>query len=153
MAATAMPITNAEAVARYRKRHPERIKANRKRHWLRELARRRLRRRDPKTWALVAIHQIKARAKSKGIPFSITAADIPLPEKCPVLGLKLTPGTKATKYDFGTLPSVDRIIPALGYVPGNVVVISYRANRLKCDATASELRQVANWMESVSRQQ
>lgn len=43
-------------------------------------------------------------------------------------------------------PSIDKIIPALGYVPGNVMVISLRANTLKNNATLAELQTlVANF--------
>ncbi|MBB3990312.1 hypothetical protein [Croceicoccus naphthovorans] len=42
-------------------------------------------------------------------------------------------------------PSLDRIRPKLGYVPGNVIVISNRANRLKSDATIRELRDIASF--------
>lgn len=40
-------------------------------------------------------------------------------------------------------PSLDRIRPALGYVPGNVRVISYKANRLRNNGTFIEIMQVA----------
>lgn len=46
-------------------------------------------------------------------------------------------------------PSLDKIIPSLGYVPGNVLVISWRANRIKCDATANELMLIANYYKGV----
>lgn len=45
--------------------------------------------------------------------------------------------------------SLDRIVPSLGYVPGNVAVISHRANRIKSDATADELRAVADWLDGL----
>lgn len=41
---------------------------------------------------------------------------------------------------------MDRIIPELGYTKGNVVVISFRANRLKNDATYEELRALADYV-------
>jgi hypothetical protein len=43
-------------------------------------------------------------------------------------------------------PSLDRVIPALGYVPGNVRVISFRANRLKQDATAEEVAAILDYI-------
>lgn len=47
--------------------------------------------------------------------------------------------------------SVDRIIPALGYVRGNVAIICWRCNNLKRDATADELQRVVDWMRRVDR--
>jgi hypothetical protein len=53
--------------------------------------------------------------------------------------------------------SLDRRNNDLGYVPGNVVVVSLRANQLKNDATVTELRQLADFygknppLESVGR--
>jgi hypothetical protein len=40
-------------------------------------------------------------------------------------------------------PSLDRVDPRKGYVPGNVRVISDRANRLKGDRSLSEIQALA----------
>lgn len=92
----------------------------------------------------------KVRANKAGVPFSITDEDFDIPEFCPVLGVKLESGTK--KYHEAS-PSLDRIIPSKGYVPGNVVVMSFRANRIKGDATPEELRTIINWMDAQTRRQ
>lgn len=42
--------------------------------------------------------------------------------------------------------SLDRVDNKKGYVPGNVVVMSYKANRLKNDGTAEEHETIAKWM-------
>lgn len=52
------------------------------------------------------------------------------------------------KKSHDTSPTLDRLNNAWGYVPGNIAVISHRANKLKGDATAKELRRIATWMES-----
>lgn len=84
----------------------------------------------------------KKRCGETGLIFALTVHDVPaVPRRCPVLGILLVSNTKAGPIDSS--PSLDRINPALGYVPGNVRVISYRANRLRSDATAAELRKVA----------
>lgn len=87
----------------------------------------------------------KDRARERGIEFAITAADIVIPEMCPVFGTRLTPGTPTDKDNS---PSLDRLDPGRGYVPGNVVVMSYRANRIKNDGTAAEHRAIAAFLEA-----
>ena len=80
----------------------------------------------------------RARAKSRGIECTITAADIVIPDRCPVLGIELQRnlGTAAPSPNS---PSIDRIDNDQGYVPGNVHVISAQANSVKVDYTVDEL--------------
>lgn len=89
----------------------------------------------------------KSRARDRGTPFSITAADIRIPTHCPILGIELVVGIGAPT---ASSPSLDAIIPKLGYVPGNVWVISQLANRMKNDATPEQLNQFAQWILSES---
>lgn len=86
------------------------------------------------------MHAAKARAKRKGLPFDLEMTDILIPMYCPILGLKLERGVKV-QHDAS--PVLDRMIPALGYVKGNVQVICQRANRIKNDATPDELETIA----------
>lgn len=98
--------------------------------------------------AIYMVNSAKARAKKAGIPFAIKAADITVPEYCPILGMKLARGKIGDRENS---PSLDRLIPELGYVPGNVAVISFRANRFKNDAGPEELRLIADWIESKTK--
>ena len=92
------------------------------------------------------VRRAVARARAKGLPCTITVADItPLPEHCPVLGLKLT---NNNGQQNPSAYSLDRIDNAKGYVPGNVVVMSYLANRLKNDGTAEQHEKIARWMRT-----
>lgn len=84
------------------------------------------------------------RAKKSGHPCTIALTDIVIPKRCPVLGTMMRrnagkPGPMS--------PTLDRIHPPLGYVPGNVWVISHRANMLKNDATLAELKALVRAME------
>lgn len=91
--------------------------------------------------------QRRSDAKKKGIPFTITIEDIKIPKFCPVLGIKIEPGQQGDGLGIeDNSPSLDKFVPSKGYVPGNVAVISWRANCLKRDATADELQKVADWM-------
>jgi len=85
-------------------------------------------------------HSARSRAKRFGVPFNLTQADIVVPTHCPVLGIPLDFSSKEC------VPTLDKIIPALGYIAGNVAVISMRANRLKSDATAEELRKLLDYV-------
>ena len=82
----------------------------------------------------------KNRARRDGIEFSISLTDIVVPARCPVLGIELR-GKEWSQQSGGvaTSPSLDRIDSSRGYVPGNVRVISLRANVLKNNATVAEL--------------
>jgi hypothetical protein len=99
------------------------------------------------------LNSIRARAKQKGIEFDLTINDIVLPKKCPILGIDLDPGLGlghgASLAQRDRRPSVDRINNKLGYIPGNIVIVSYRANRIKSDATVAELIAIADWYEGL----
>lgn len=85
----------------------------------------------------------RIRAKKKGIPFNIEIEDIVIPEECPVLGIKLERNNFVIKDNS---PSLDRITPELGYVKGNIWVISQKANTMKSNATSEELKKFATWV-------
>ena len=95
------------------------------------------------------INNSRIRAKAKGIPFSLTKEDIVIPEVCPILGIPFSypPAGHRGPWDYS--PSLDRIEPSLGYVSGNINVISFRANRLRNDATLAELELILTYVRSI----
>jgi hypothetical protein len=94
------------------------------------------------------LHAAKSRCKDSDIPFDIEVEDlVPFPLYCPVLGIELDWLADARSVvDYA--PSVDRLDPSLGYVRGNVTIISNRANRIKNDASLEEVRKVVSWLET-----
>ena len=92
----------------------------------------------------ILLKQARKRARKKGLPFSITEKDIVIPDVCPVLDIPLFSGEG---HMIDNSPNLDRIFPEKGYVPGNVRVISQRANRIKSDATVEEMRAVLRDMQ------
>lgn len=62
-----------------------------------------------------------------------------------MLGIPLSPPAQG-KHTNNTA-TVDRIDPAKGYTKDNVRIISWRANRLKSNATISELEAILCYMK------
>jgi hypothetical protein len=91
------------------------------------------------------LQHAKRRARNTGMEATVKWADIAWVEVCPVLGLKLT--YFADKPNTSNSASLDRWDNKRGYVPGNVFVISLRANQIKGDASAAELVAAARYAE------
>jgi len=93
-------------------------------------------------------YRAKTRAKAAGFEFSLTPKDLDLPTLCPVLAVPLD--YSLIGNGGGPLaPSVDRINNSKGYIPSNVQITSWRANKLKNDATLDELILLGKWAEKV----
>jgi hypothetical protein len=136
------PEWNKRTKKLYRDRNPERFRAysraKRQRHLAQYNENARVYHLKTKVarWAMRHVCECRIRARKKGLAFSISSFDLmdstgKLPEFCPVLPsirLDYAAGPERRKW-----ASVDRIIPSLGYVPGNVRVISMCANLAKMD--------------------
>ena len=101
----------------------------------------------------------KSHAKIVGIEFTILPTDIPgvkiewynsggrgsrdtwraieYPKVCPVFGIELDWGMNGNQPNS---PSLDRVNPKFGYIPGNVRLISMRANTMKQNMYLEELK-------------
>ncbi len=84
----------------------------------------------------------KQRAKDLSLEFNIDLEDIRIPELCPILKVPMKVGSRYA-------PSLDRIVPDLGYTKGNVWVISRKANVMKNDASLEELKEFSNWVNTL----
>jgi hypothetical protein len=87
----------------------------------------------------------KNRARIQKVPFDLVPEDIIIPEVCPVFGitLKISEGKRTDNS-----PSLDKIIKEKGYVKGNISIISWRANRLKSDASREELEKLLEYVKN-----
>ena len=92
-----------------------------------------------------ALAGARSRAISKGIPFNLTIEHLAeiWTGMCPALGIQIVSGGH-----LANSAHLDRFIPSLGYVKGNVAFISALANRIKQDADAETVQKVAAWMQS-----
>ncbi|MGD0905011.1 MAG: hypothetical protein ABR924_19085 [Terracidiphilus sp.] len=115
----------------------------------RQVSAQQVRLRHPDPWSEKPEYKLyqsaKFRAKRDGLPFSLDWKQIHIPTHCPVLGIELKTGDgKPTDAS----PTLDKLIPELGYTDDNVRVISFRANSIKRDASAEELRRVLRYVEN-----
>lgn len=97
-------------------------------------------------------YNAKARAKKRGLEFSIKFEDLEFPSHCPVLGipLKFGDGGKGQRNDS---PSIDRIDPSKGYIKGNVSVISGKANTCKSNLTLEQVQSLVEYMSNETESQ
>lgn len=93
--------------------------------------------------------QLKNSAKQRNIPFELKPTDIDdigIPITCPILEIPIHFHRQKVQDDS---ISFDRIDSTKGYTADNLLVISYRANRLKSDATLDELNKIANFYSNL----
>jgi hypothetical protein len=123
---------------KWTERHPEQVHHTR---WMREY-----REKNPEKFL---IHSARRRAKEKGLEFSITEKDIPIPKICPVLGIPIFKNKDGyQKGPCQNSPTLDRINPSVGYIPSNVRVISWKANKYKSDMAIETLEKILNYMKA-----
>jgi hypothetical protein len=104
------------------------------------------------TTDLYKIQRLKfSRKKSQVLrsnqEWSIDFSDLNWPLVCPILGIPINYYAEITEEGS---PSFDRINSTKAYVKGNVHIISWRANRIKNDGTATEHRLIANYIDKIS---
>lgn len=94
------------------------------------------------SWAHDILGKARDRAKKAGVPFTLTKDTLPpLTTHCPVFGFEFSRGG----FSNDRSPTLDRIVPELGYVPDNVVLVSDLANRMKSTGTVAQMYAVADF--------
>lgn len=121
-----------ESNRRYSERNKEQLKQNNLRY----------REAHPEMCVLRAA---KNRAQKRNIKFNLELEDIDIPKVCPILGIELA-HNRGSHGGKDSSPSLDRINPELGYLKGNVQIISFKANMMKSSASPQELKAFANWI-------
>lgn len=128
---------NAEKVKernkRYRQNHAEKVKESKKRYRQNNAEKE-------------IVRGARVRAKQKQLPFDLQEEDIMIPQVCPVFGTPLQKGEKFVSPDS---PTLDRIVPEKGYVKGNVIVVSSKANMIKSSATPEEIIAVGEYYKKL----
>ena len=150
-------------VNRYREANKEKIREKKKSPLVREQTRQAQRawhkrnlehkRRKDREWTAANLERsmlsrARASAKKHGWNFNLELSDIVIPKTCPLLGIVLE---RKAGVQADSTPSLDRIDSSLGYVKGNVWVISWRANHIKTDASIEELKLLVVGLDKLHR--
>lgn len=95
--------------------------------------------------AKVLLYQAKWRAKQGGLPFELTLKDISVPDACPVSKERLQINTG--RGPASNSPTLDRLVPELGYVSHNIAVISAEANSTKGNKNVEYFERLLAYMK------
>lgn len=115
---------------RYKLPDVKKRKAHQSKEWARN---------NPEKYMII---QARSNAKARGIEFTITKDDIDIPAKCPLLGIEIIRNVFSTGRPDNMI-SIDRVDSDKGYIPGNVKIISFLANKIKTNATPDQIKRMA----------
>lgn len=106
----------------------------------------------PERYTAGKLHRAaRARAVDRGLEYSLSISAIEMWLKnqpaCPIFGTVFPLGPHGNGV-CPESPTLDRLQPEKGYVPGNVALISHRANTIKSIGTAAEHERIAQWMRA-----
>jgi hypothetical protein len=87
------------------------------------------------------------RAKIAGVPCATREVLVfwinrNISDVCPALGIDMVTGTGVCQ---NASPTLHRFNPALGYVPGNIAIICFQANKCIGDYQPDEMMRAANF--------
>jgi hypothetical protein len=112
-----------------------------------KIAKQRWKDKNPKrAWAVYATGAAKVRAALKNLAFDLTSDYVEsiTPDGCPVFNEQFLFIGNKTMQPFSA--SLDRLDPTKGYVQGNVVVVSMKANSIKNAYGSKEVLAVGAWL-------
>lgn len=134
----------AELMKLWRLSHPEKMKEYYQRYYNKnkDKFKNKLNKWREKNHEKAILLRAKQRAKQKDFEFNLDAVDIVIPLRCPILDIEII-RNKSIKANS---PSLDRIDNTKGYIKGNIMVISNKANTMKNNATPEELIKFAKWI-------
>ena len=95
------------------------------------------------------LQSAKQSAKKRGLDFNLEISDIIIPDVCPIFKTPFAGELRENRNPRA--PSIDRINPNLGYIKGNVEIISWRANFLKSNGSSEEFKLLSEYLYGQAR--
>ena len=98
--------------------------------------------------------EMTTKAKTRtNLPFNITSEYVksiwPEDNTCPALGIKFKQGIGGP---IDSSPSLDRIIPELGYIKDNVQIVCFLTNKIMSSATPDQVMAVAKHYKKITEE-
>lgn len=99
---------------------------------------------------MMRLYEIKRRSKIFNIPFNLTKEHIEeiWTGKCAISGKELDFDSRDPEH----CPQLDKIVPEIGYVMGNVCWLSAKYNRLKSNMNSEDARLIMIWLANLEKQ-
>ena len=96
----------------------------------------------------------RARARKYDLPFNLKAKDLReiITTRCPVFGFKFEINKQDTTNNWQNSPTIDKIIPAKGYVKDNIIIVSMLANTIKSCANPDQILKVGNYYKKLYKE-
>lgn len=108
----------------------------------------RMKHENPNEWERIVALRLwrDARKRSNKLDkeFRIVPEDIKVSRVCPILGVPLFRTANTMSRNS---PSLDRVDGSLGYIPGNIRVISWLVNNVKSNLTTDEVERLLLYMK------
>ena len=101
---------------------------------------------DVKKAMSAAFTRKRENSKRSKWGWELERTDITYPLTCPILGIELDWMAGSRQENS---PSFDRLDSSKGYVKGNVIICSWRANRIKNDGSSKEHLQIADFLSNL----
>ena len=103
-------------------------------------------------WLYNNFHNVKYRANKDNILFLITKEDLKnslLENNMKCIYCKKELNFNGTPINRMNSPTIDRIIPKLGYIKDNITICCYRCNAIKSDANFDELLNIGTVLKEL----
>lgn len=118
-------------------------------HQHKEKYRQRLRNRYKQERLKYLVKNANFRAKKRGLAGNLRVSDLTIPDKCPILGIPLTEDIDPNRPE--NVISLHRLDPSLGYTKDNVIIVSWRANRLINDGTLKDFKKIVKFLKTLEK--
>lgn len=94
------------------------------------------------------IHNVKKYITDDSIDFNILPEDIDIPEYCPILNIRINTEYTGQSGPKDNSPSIMLLDESKGYVKDNIMMVSYKANKIRKRFNPDDIRSVLDYIST-----